>query len=121
MSSTLDFMGGIGASELMLIMILILPIGAILHFLPSIIGRKRPDILVILLVNLLAGWSIVGWFAALYLALRKNPIITFSLSSDSHASSSFSVADELGKLRDLRNQGVLTQEEFEHQKNNLLS
>ncbi|WP_324672827.1 superinfection immunity protein [Hymenobacter sp. GOD-10R] len=81
----------------------------------SIIGRKRPDILVIFLVNLLAGWSIIDWFVALYLALRKTPIAIPS------AFSSASVADELTKLRDLRNQGVLTQEEFERQKNNLLT
>ena len=121
MSSTLDFMGGITSSELIYILLFLVPIGAILHFLPSIIGRKRPDILVIFLVNLLAGWSIIGWFAALYLALRQTPIIISPLSSGNTGSSVSSVADELGKLRDLRNQGVLTQEEFEHQKNNLLS
>lgn len=115
MTSMLLFLGDIGSSELLLIMLFILPVGAALHFLPSIIGRKRPDILVIFLVNLLAGWSIIGWFAALYLALRKTPI---AISS---ALSSTSVADELAKLRDLRNQGVLTQEEFERQKNNLLT
>ncbi|OUJ73848.1 hypothetical protein BXP70_12810 [Hymenobacter crusticola] len=99
----------------MLIMLMALPIGAVLHFLPSILGRKRPDILIIFLVNLLAGWSIVGWFAAFYLALRKTPTVI-------PAAPSFpSLADELTKLRDLRNQGVLTQEEFERQKNNLLT
>ncbi|WP_414653842.1 SHOCT domain-containing protein [Hymenobacter sp.] len=33
---------------------------------------------------------------------------------------SFSVADELAKLRDLRDQGVLTQAEFDHQKQLLI-
>jgi len=113
MSSMLLFLGDLGGSELLLIMFFILPVGAILHFLPSIIGRKRPDILVIFLVNLLAGWSIIGWFAALYLALRKTTVATPFAST--------SVADELMKLRDLRNQGLLTQEEFERQKNNLLT
>ena len=114
MNSMLLFLGDIGSSELMLILLLVVfPVGALLHFLPSIIGRKRPDLLIIFLVNLLAGWSIIGWFAALYLALRKTTI--------THPFASTSVADELTKLRDLRNEGVLTQEEFERQKNNLLT
>jgi len=113
MGSLLLFLGDIGGTELLLLVVLILPLGAVLHFLPSIIGRKRPDILLIFLVNLLAGWSIIGWFAALYLALRKTPV--------ANPFASTSVADELTKLRDLRNQGVLTQAEFERQKNNLLT
>jgi hypothetical protein len=105
----------------MLIMLL-LPVLGILHFLPSIIGFKRPDRLLIFLVNLLAGWSIIGWFVALYLALRKAPVPNpFSSSIGLAGSSATSVADELSKLRDLRDQGVLTTAEFERQKNNLLS
>ena len=97
-------------------LIISLPFLLLLHFLPSIIGRNRPDILIIFLINLLAGWSIIGWFVALYLAIRKQPV-----SLATHTTSVSSVADELAKLRDLRDQGVLTQEEFERQKNNLLT
>ncbi|MDF7809801.1 superinfection immunity protein [Hymenobacter sp. YC55] len=121
MKGMLLFLGDLGASELMLLM-LIVPLGAVLHFLPSIIAFKRPDRLLIFLVNLLAGWSIIGWFVALYLALRKAPVPKpFSFSTAPAGTSAISVADELGKLRDLRNQGVLTAAEFERQKNNLLS
>ncbi|WP_303312269.1 superinfection immunity protein [Hymenobacter sp. BT730] len=122
MRGVLLFLGDFGSVELMIILIILLPIVSVLHFLPSIIGFKRPDRLLIFLVNLLAGWSIIGWFVALYLALRKAPVPNpFSSSSAFTGTSATSVADELGKLRDLRNQGVLTQEEFERQKNNLIS
>lgn len=90
----------------------------ILHFLPSLIGRKRPDILLIFLVNLLAGWSVIGWFVALYLALRSTTTTLPSVVVG--AAPAASVADELRKLRDLRDQGVLTAQEFEAQKAILL-
>ena len=116
MRITLLFLGDLGGGELMLILLVVFPIFGIVHFIPSIIGFKRPDRLLIFLVNLLAGWSVIGWFVALYLALRKAPVPNpFSNSAAP------SVADELVKLRDLRDQGILTQVEFERQKNNLIS
>ena len=122
MKGILLFLGDLGGSELMLITFVVFPVLGILHFLPSVIGFKRPDRLLIFLVNLLAGWSIIGWFVALYLALRKAPVPnSFSFSTVPACTSAPLVADELSKLRDLHNQGVLTAEEFERQKNNLLS
>jgi hypothetical protein len=122
MQSPLLFLGDIGGGEIMLLLLLVFPLVGLLHFLPSIIGRKRPDILLIFLVNLLAGWSVIGWLVALYLALRKTSThtpLSFSPAPAGYAATS--VADEIAKLRDLRDQGVLTQQEFERQKNNLLS
>lgn len=116
MKPLLLFLGDLGGGELLLVMVFLIPLG-LLYFLPSIIGRKRPDFLIILLVNLLAGWSIIGWFIALYLAVRRQT----SLAPTAYATGATSVADELSKLRDLRDQGVITSEEFERQKNNLLS
>ena len=36
-----------------------------LYFLPTIIGRNKADAGAIFLVNLLLGWTVVGWIAAL--------------------------------------------------------
>ena len=36
-----------------------------LYFLPSIIGSKKRNKVAIFIVNLLLGWTIVGWFVAL--------------------------------------------------------
>lgn len=97
----------------MMLLMVSFPILLIIHFVPSFIARKRPDFFIILLVNILTGWSIIGWLAALYLALRKVPVVG--------PVAQHSVADELAKLRDLRNQGVITAEEFERQKHLILN
>ncbi len=37
----------------------------LLYFLPTIIGRHKADVTGIFLVNLLFGWTVIGWFIAL--------------------------------------------------------
>ena len=37
---------------------------ALMYFLPSIIGRNKADAGSIFLVNLLFGWTVVGWMVA---------------------------------------------------------
>jgi hypothetical protein len=37
----------------------------LLYFLPTIIGRHKADATGIFLVNLLFGWTVIGWFIAL--------------------------------------------------------
>jgi hypothetical protein len=37
----------------------------LLYFLPSLIGRDKKDALAIFLVNLLFGWTLIGWVLAL--------------------------------------------------------
>jgi hypothetical protein len=50
-----------------------------LYFLPSIIGRERRNAGTIFLVNLLTGWSIVGWIVALIWALTNDPVPVVSV------------------------------------------
>jgi hypothetical protein len=122
MNGTLLFLADIGSIEGVLLVFAILPLLTAFHFLPSIIGMNRPNRLVIFLVNFFAGWSIIGWLIALYLALKKAPALNpSSYSTGPTGASLTSVADEISKLRDLRDQGILTPAEFERQKNNLLS
>lgn len=40
-----------------------------LYFLPAFLARNKPDFTSILLVNLLAGWTFIGWIIALVWAL----------------------------------------------------
>ena len=58
----------------LLLILLILPFGA-LHFLPTIIalGRGARSVFGIFLLNLLLGWTVVGWVVALVWALRNEP------------------------------------------------
>jgi hypothetical protein len=46
-----------------------------LYFLPAIIAdrRKRHDLLIVAMFNALLGWSVIGWFVALYWAFLPNP------------------------------------------------
>jgi hypothetical protein len=44
-----------------------------LYLMPAIFGRDQQNASFILLLNLLLGWTIIGWFAALHLALKLSP------------------------------------------------
>lgn len=54
----------------------------LLYFLPTIIARDEPDVMGIFLVNLLFGWTVIGWFIALiwacaaerYIPVRVVPV-----------------------------------------------
>ncbi len=54
----------------------------LLYFLPTIIGRHKADVTGIFLVNLLFGWTVIGWFIALswacsaerYIPVRMVPV-----------------------------------------------
>jgi len=88
-----------------------------LYFIPTFIAfiRKKPNTGVIFALNLLLGWTLIGWIGALVWASlneKDNRQIT-SLSSTSNI-------DQLVKLKQLYDQGVITKEEFETQKNKLL-
>jgi Superinfection immunity protein len=49
--------------------------GLFLYLLPTVIGvsRKVVNIGSVFAINLLLGWSLIGWVVALSLALRTNP------------------------------------------------
>ena len=55
-----------------LIVLLVALVTIPLHFLPTIIAvrRKSPKITSVVLVNILLGWTVVGWVAALIIALN---------------------------------------------------
>lgn len=42
-----------------------------LYFLPAYLGRNRSDFTAILVLNLLAGWTFIGWIIALVWALSS--------------------------------------------------
>ena len=61
---------------------LFLIFSVLLYFLPTLIARDKPDLLAVFLVNLLLGWTVIGWFVALvwacaaerYLPVRVVPV-----------------------------------------------
>lgn len=46
-----------------------------LYFLPAVLAdrRKRHDLLIIALFNAVVGWTVLGWFLALFWSLQPNP------------------------------------------------
>jgi len=62
-----------GDAVLLLALLVILGVG--LYFLPTIVGvsRKVVNIGSIFAINLLLGWTLIGWAVAFALVLRTNP------------------------------------------------
>jgi hypothetical protein len=50
-----------------------LVIAFLLYFLPAIIGRHKHDAMGIFIVNLLFGWTVIGWIIALIWACTAEP------------------------------------------------
>lgn len=48
-------------------------IGGALYFLPAILGRQKHNAAAIFWLNLLLGWTVVGWVVALVWALASDP------------------------------------------------
>jgi hypothetical protein len=65
-------MGPIG----IFIVLVALGIGLTLYFLPSIIARSRQhhNLTSIFILNLLLGWSFIGWVVALVMAFSNPPV-----------------------------------------------
>jgi len=43
----------------------------VIYFIPAIVGYNKPNSTAIFLINLLLGWSVIGWVGALLMAVWK--------------------------------------------------
>jgi len=97
----------------LLIFLLLLPIG----FLPTIIAIKKnhPQKVPIILVNIFgsAFWGI-GWFIAIVWVFMKPAKSNVVVSNETSAS-------EIEKLHELKEKGILSEDEFNSKKADLLS
>lgn len=128
--------------------VLVLLIGICLYFIPSIIGfvRGSPYAWVIFVLNLLGGWTVVAWFAALIWALwpKGRSAASFDVNLNHRGSIDVGPAgyqgygalpyeprvalpnpghsklDELERLAHLRTIGAISLDEFEQQKAQVL-
>jgi hypothetical protein len=94
------------------------------YFLPTIIAavRKHPQTGGILLVNALGGWLVIGWIAALiwsFITPQPTPVLVVPPPLPSHPAPR--PIDDLQRLAELLERGILTQEEFESQKQKVLA
>lgn len=88
-----------------------------LYFLPYLIANKRKHLQThaIYVLNIFAGWTILAWIIALiwaYTEPRENVLIKQEVA--------LSGAEELKKYKELLDQGIITQEEFDAKKKQLL-
>ena len=67
------------------------------------------------MLNLLLGWTLLGWVAALVWALT-NEEKTAGAAQPPHSS-----ADEISNLADLKSRGIISEAEFESKKKKLLA
>lgn len=102
-------MGGVSVWQLLIILIL-LP----LAFLPTIISirKNHPYKIPIILINVLGGlfWG-VGWLVAL---------IWCFIVPEKKTTISGSIADEIEKLHSLKEKGVISEDEFNSKKSELM-
>ncbi len=89
-----------------------------IYFLPYLIANKKkhPQTRAIYILNIFAGWTILAWFIALIWSCTEaqNKIVTQPYAPRD-------VANELAKYKVLCDDGVITQEEFEQKKKQLLN
>jgi Superinfection immunity protein/zinc-ribbon domain len=53
--------------------LIFLLVSLLLYFLPAYLARNRSNFTAILVLNLLAGWTFIGWIIALVWALSSEP------------------------------------------------
>ena len=88
-----------------------------IYFIPYLIANKKghPQETAIFILNLFAGWTILAWIIALVWAFIKPK----SVSNIQQIQ--MSSADELMKYKNLLDSGVISQEEFDQKKKDLLN
>jgi Superinfection immunity protein/Short C-terminal domain len=87
----------------------------LIYFLPSLVGHKKKNANAICILNLLLGWTLIGWIAALVWAATDEP------KAAAAAQLPHSSADEISKLADLKSRGIISEAEFESKKKKLLA
>ena len=101
------------ASVLLSLVLLALVIAV--YFLPTIVAvrTKHRSTTALFLLNLFLGWTIAGWVLALVWAFMKPPKVEVVTQP--------SAGDELLKLAELKERGILSEQEFEDRKYKILN
>ena len=95
---------------------IVLMIFVAIYFLPTIVALKREhqSAGAIFFLNLLLGWSLLGWVIAFVWSFTNPTQVVVSNQTTK------SVADEIQKLAVLKEQGLLTEDEFNRKKQQIL-
>ena len=93
-------------------------IGLMIYFIPSWVGSNHRNSGSIFILNLFLGWTFIGWIGALIWAMSNDAKPQQIVMKNEIKMSN---SDELIKLKKLLDDGVLTREEFEIEKNKILN
>lgn len=87
------------------------------YLLPTLCAkcRRHQSILSIFILNLFLGWTLLGWVVSLVWALKTEDRVILTSPSN------LPYYEELEKLACLRDKNIITEEEFQRKKNNLLN
>jgi len=62
----------LGPAESFIVLVVGLTITLVIYFLPTILGRHKKDVWAIFALNLLLGWTFLGWVFAFVWAFKKD-------------------------------------------------
>ncbi|OCK53110.1 hypothetical protein BA768_00705 [Chryseobacterium sp. CBo1] len=102
--------------HILIVLLIIIPV----YFIPTFVAssRKKANTSAIFILNLFLGWSLIGWVVALVWALSNNET---NQQVTVNSQNNYTNIDQLTKLKELHDKGVITDKEFIDQKNKLLS
>lgn len=85
------------------------------YFLPTIVGYGKRNTGAIFALNALLGWTFIGWVVAFIWAVTKddNRQTIKQVSTPTQA-------DEIMKYKKMMDEGVITSDEFQRKKNQLI-
>jgi uncharacterized membrane protein YqaE (UPF0057 family) len=95
-------------------------IGLCLYFLPTVIGWNKKNVGAIFVLNLLLGWTAIGWIVAMVWACtveQEQPTYNQQSSSQSRPFNRF---EELGKLEHLYSSGAISKQYYDSEKARLM-
>lgn len=73
----------IGSTLLITLLIVVgIPFGLLLYFVPSIVGRHKTNATAIFVLNFFLGWTFLGWVLALVWACTKDSVIEMHEHTD---------------------------------------
>ncbi|MEG2162500.1 MAG: superinfection immunity protein [Chryseobacterium sp.] len=98
-------------------------IAALLYFIPSVIGilRKHHNLVGLIALNILLGWTVIGWVGALiwsFLRSNKGQTIIVQGKPEVRQESKYEM---LERLNSLKNSGAISEEKYDIEKSQLLS
>jgi len=111
-----EIAGGLGIT-------LVISLLFVVYFLPTLIAllRKKSNTLAIAALNLLLGWSVIGWVVSLVWSLSSDPVPQKLIVQQPVQHTQSDGIDRLSKLKKLLDDNVISQEEFEREKAKILN